>query len=108
MRTLSPDITERATLAEFLLDAIVDASDDAIITQSLAGAIVTWNAGAERIYGYPPDAMFGRSISRLVPPGMHDLMPGVMGRIQQGEDVVRYNTLHLTREGVTIDVSVTV
>ena len=58
----SPDITERAGLAQSHLAAIVDASDDAIIGQTLTGAIVGWNAAAERMYGYPSGAVIGRSI----------------------------------------------
>jgi PAS domain S-box-containing protein len=108
MRTQSPDTTERASLAQAQLAAIVDASDDAIISQTLTGAIVSWNSGAERIYGYPSEAMVGRSISVLVPPGMPDVMPEVLQRMQQGEHLERYDTIHITRDGASIDVSVTV
>ncbi|MEA2593222.1 MAG: hypothetical protein QOD62_3053, partial [Actinomycetota bacterium] len=108
MRTQSPDTTEQASLAQAQLAAIVDASDDAIISQTLTGAIVSWNSGAERIYGYPSDAMVGRSISVLVPPGMPDVMPEVLHRMQQGERLERYDTIHAARDGVYIDVSITV
>src|ERR1700704_1404594 len=108
MPARSADITEPVSLAQSQLAAIVDASDDAIISQTLTGAIVSWNSGAERIYGYPSDAMIGRSISLLVPPDMTDVMPEVLQRIQQGERLERYDTVHATRDGVRIDVSVTV
>jgi PAS domain S-box-containing protein len=108
MRARSPDIIERAGLAQLHLAAIVDASDDAIIGHTLTGAIVGWNAGAERIYGYPSGAVIGRSIGLLVPPGMRDVMPGVLQRMQQGQGLERYDTIHATRDGVRIDVSITV
>jgi PAS domain S-box-containing protein len=108
VRTRSADITEPASLAQSQLAAIVDASDDAIISQTLTGAIVSWNSGAERIYGYPSDAMIGCSTSLLVPAGMPDVMPDVLQRIQRGERIERYDTIHATRNGVRIDVSITV
>src|SRR6202011_1694666 len=108
MHTQPPDTTERASLAQAQLAAIVDASDDAIISQTLTGAIVSWNSGAQRIYGYPSDAMVGRSNDVLVPPGMPDVMPEVLQRMQQGERLERYDTIHATRDGVHIDVSITV
>jgi len=104
----SPDIIERAGLAQLHLAAIVDASDDAIIGQTLTGAIVGWNAAAERMYGYPSGAVIGRSIGLLVPPGMPDVMPEVLQRMQQGVGLERYDTIHATREGIRIDVSITV
>jgi len=104
----SPDIIERSGLAQSHLAAIVDASDDAIIGHTLTGAIVGWNAGAERIYGYPSGAVIGRSIGLLVPPGVPDLMPDVLREVQQGRGLLRYNTIHATRDGARIDVSITV
>ena len=103
----TPDITDHASLAQSQLDAIVDASDDAIITQTLRGAIVSWSSGAERMYGYPSDAMIGRLISVLVPPGLPDVMPDVLQRMAHAQRAERFETVHATREGVEIDVSIT-
>jgi len=107
MRSGSPDITEQASLAQSRLAAIIEASDDAIITQALNGAIASWNSGAEHMYGYPSDAMVGRPISILVPPGLPDVMPDVLQRIAQGAHVGRFDTVHATSTGVEIDVSIT-
>src|SRR5438105_4731245 len=107
MRSGSLDITEQASLAQSRLSAITEASDDAIITQSLNGAIVSWSSGAEHMYGYPSDAMIGRPISILVPPGLPDVMPDVLQRIAQGAHVGRFDTVHATSTGVEIDVSIT-
>src|SRR5438445_7688829 len=103
----SPDVTEQVSLAQSQLAAIVDASDDAIITQTLNGAIVSWNSGAERMYGYPSDAMIGRPISVLVPRGLPDVMPDVLRRIAHAQCVERFDAIHATSTGIEIDVSIT-
>src|SRR5713226_8645830 len=107
MRSGFPDIAEQATLAQSQLAAIVDASDDAIITQTLNGAIRSWNSGAQRMYGYPPDAMIGRTISVLVPPGLPDVMPDMLQRMANDARVERFDTVHFTSKGIEIDVSIT-
>src|SRR6266550_5110350 len=107
MRSGSPDITEQASLAKSQLAAIVEASDDAIITHALNGAIVSWNSGAERMYGYPSGAMIGRPISILVPPGLPDVMPDVLQGIANAQRVERFDTVHTTSTGIEIDVSIT-
>jgi PAS domain S-box-containing protein len=107
MRSGIPDIAEQASLAQSQLAAIVEASEDAIITHALDGAIVSWNSGAERMYGYPCEAMIGRPISVLVAPGLPDVMPDVLQRIVHAGRVERFDTLHATSTGVEIDVSIT-
>jgi PAS domain S-box-containing protein len=107
MRSGFPDIAEQANLAQSQLAAIVEASDDAIITQALDGAIVSWNSGAERMYGYPSDAMIGRPISVLVAPGLPDVMPDVLQRIVCAARVERFDTVHANSKGSEIDVSIT-
>src|SRR3989440_5024932 len=107
MRSGFPDITEQASLAQSQLAAIVEASDDAIITHALDGAIVSWSSGAERMYGYPSNAMIGRPISVLVPPGLPDVMPDVLERIANAQGVERFDTVHATSRGIEIDVSIT-
>jgi PAS domain S-box-containing protein len=107
VRSGSPDVSDQASFAQSQLAAIVEASDDAIITHALDGAIVSWNSGAERMYGYPSDAMIGRPISLLVPPGLPDVMPDVLERIANAQRVERFDTVHATSTGVEIDVSIT-
>lgn len=107
MRGGSPDVSEQASLAPSQLAAIVEASDDAIITHALDGAIVSWNSGAERMYGYPSHAMIGHPISILVPPGLPDVMPDVLERIANTHCVERFDTVHATSKGTEIDVSIT-
>jgi PAS domain S-box-containing protein len=102
-----PDTSEQGSLTQSQLAAIVEASDDAIFTHALNGAIVSWNSGAERMYGYPSDAMIGRPTSMLLPPGLPDVMPDVLRRIARTRCAERFDTVHATRTGIEIDVSIT-
>ena len=79
------------------LAAIVESSDDAIISKTVEGTITSWNRGAEQVYGYRADEAIGRSISMLVPPG-HDDMPEIMARIPRGESTDHYETQRRTKE----------
>jgi PAS domain-containing protein len=69
------------------LAAIVESSDDAIISKTLEGVITSWNEGAQRIYGYSAEEAIGRPISMLVPPEHPDEVPGILEKIRRGEKV---------------------
>ncbi|HKW27193.1 MAG TPA: PAS domain S-box protein, partial [Terriglobales bacterium] len=69
------------------LAAIVESSDDAILSKDLDGIIHSWNKGAERIYGYSAAEMMGRHVSSLVPPGYPDDTPEIMRRLRLGERI---------------------
>jgi PAS domain S-box-containing protein len=90
------------------LAAIVDSSDDAIIGKTLDGTIVSWNPGAERIYGYRADEIIGRSISVLVPPDHPDELPPIFERLRNGERIDHYETTRIRKDGRRITVSVTI
>ncbi|MBI3271335.1 MAG: PAS domain S-box protein [Planctomycetes bacterium] len=90
------------------LAALVDSCDDAIIAKDLDGRITSWNAAAERIYGYPAAEVLGRSLSFLVPPDRPDELPDIHRRILAGEPVEHFETVRLRKDGRPIDVSVTV
>ena len=104
------DISERKQTEEALLRlaAIVDSSDDAIIGKTMDTTIVSWNRGAERIYGYTAAEVIGRPISVLVPPGSENEVPAIMERLRRGEKVEHYETKRQRKDGTVIDVSVTV
>ena len=89
------------------LAAIVESSDDAIISKNLDGIITTWNRGAEKVFGYTADEMIGTSIMRLIPADRHDDESHIIGRIKQGLSVEHFETERLTKNGRLIDVSVT-
>jgi PAS domain S-box-containing protein len=87
------------------LAAIVESSEDAIIGKSLDGAILTWNRGAERMYGYSTDEVIGRPISMLVPPSRPDELPRLITRIERGEDIEPIETTRTRKDGSEIEVS---
>jgi two-component system sensor kinase FixL len=111
------DITERKA-AEFSLResehrsrslaAIVESSDDAIISNSLEGVVTSWNKSAERMFGYTADEMIGQSILRLANPSHGDEMIEILDRIKRGLRVDHYETKRRRRDGSTVYVSLTV
>lgn len=91
-----------------LLTSIVENSDDAIISKNLDGFIVSWNAGAERLFGYKPEEIIGRHVTTLMPPARVDEEPGIIERIRRGERIEHYETVRRRKDGVDIDISLTV
>ena len=104
------DITERKRLEEKTahLAAIVESSDDAIISKTLSGEIVSWNRAAERIYGYTAEEAIGRPVSILVPEGLDDELPGILLKIGDSETVEHYETLRRRKDGEIIRVSLSI
>jgi PAS domain S-box-containing protein len=97
--------------AEFLaqhLAAIVESSDDAIISKDLDGTIQTWNRGAERVFGYSADEVIGKPVTVLMPPERIDEEPGILARIRRGERIDHYETVRRRKDGSLIDISLTV
>src|SRR5262245_17380580 len=90
------------------LAAIVESSDDAIISKDLDGVIVTWNAGAQRIFGYTAEEAIGRSVTMLIPTERHDEEPGILERIRRGDRIDHYETVRVRRDGERIVISLTV
>ena len=91
-----------------LLAAIVESSDDAIVSKDLNGIIATWNRGAERLFGYSADEAIGQPMPMLIPPERHDEEAEIIGRIRRGERVEHYETVRRRKDGSLIDVSLTV
>jgi PAS domain S-box-containing protein len=99
---------ERKRAEELYLAAIVQASEDAIIGKTLDGTIVSWNKGAEKMYGYKREEILGHSIAVLLPPGKPDELPGIMKQLRRGRRVESYETTRVHKDGHLIDVSVTI
>ncbi len=91
-----------------ILAAIVESSDDAIIGETLHGVITSWNAGAERLYGYTAEQMVGRSISRLVPLDRPDELQKILASVTKGVRVGHLETKRTHKDGRLIDVSLSV
>jgi two-component system CheB/CheR fusion protein len=104
------DITERKRAEETnrRLAAIIESSGDAIISKDLDGIVTSWNKEAERLFGFGADEIIGKPITVLVPPNRHNEELGIIKRLQQGERVLRYETVHLRKDGTALDVSLAV
>ena len=90
------------------LAAIVESSDEAIISKDLNSIITSWNSGAEKLYGYTSGDMVGTSILRLIPADQQDEENQILGNIKRGKSVERFETLRQARDGRLIDVLITV
>lgn len=94
--------------ARELLAAIVDSSDDAIISKTLDGIITSWNKSAERLFGYSADEAIGRPVTMLIPPDQLDEEPKILGRIRQGERIDHYETVRRRKDGSHLNISLTI
>jgi len=102
------DVRRLGSWAPEYLAAIVDSTDDAVIGKTLDGTIISWNKGAERIYGYAANEVIGRPISILIPLDRANELPAILARIARGERIDHYLTKRTRKDGRVIDVSVTI
>ena len=100
--------TKRAERNNRLLSAIVDSSDDAIISKDLNGTIMSWNSGAERLFGYPAAEAIGMSVMTLIPEDRLDEEPRILGRLRRGERVDHFETVRRKKDGTLLDISLTI
>jgi PAS domain S-box-containing protein len=98
----------RIEAERLLLATVVASSHDAILTKTLDGTITSWNAGAERLYGYTAREAIGRPVTLIIPPDQPDEFPAIMARLQRGERVDHYETVRRHKDGRRIDISLTV
>jgi hypothetical protein len=91
-----------------LLSAIVDSSDDAIISKDLDGIITSWNKSAERLFGYTAEEAIGQPITILIPPDRQNEEPEIISRIRKGERVDHIETVRMRKDGSLIDLSLTI
>ncbi|WHZ27868.1 MAG: putative histidine-kinase [Nitrospira sp.] len=104
------DITDlrEAQQAQARLAAIVTYSDDAIISKDLNGIIMSWNRGAERLFGYTEQEAIGRSVTMLMPLERMNEEPEILARIRRGESIEHYETVRRRKDGTLLDISLTV
>ena len=98
----------KSQLAIEQLAAVVETSQDGIITIDLNGTITSWNKGAERIYGYEANEVFGKPLNLLIPPDRPDEEPLILERLRHGQRIEHYETVRLCKDGNLIDVSLSV
>ncbi|MGH8728786.1 MAG: PAS domain S-box protein [Burkholderiales bacterium] len=104
------DITERKQAAEARarLAAIVESSDDAIISKDLNGVITSWNEGAEQLFGYTAQEAIGKPVALLIPPDRLHEGPAILERLKRGERVEHFETIRLRKDGTALDISLTI
>lgn len=104
------DITERKRAEEVsaVLSAIVTSSPDAIVSKTLEGIVTSWNASAERLFGYSAEEMIGRPILRLIPPERHNEEAHILARLRAGEGIEHYETVRTRKDGSFLEVSLTI
>ena len=104
------DLIERkqAEIAMQHLGAIVDSSDDAIVSKNLDGIITSWNRGAQRLFGYTTDEVVGKPVTILIPPDRQDEEPNILRRIRSGEHVDHFETVRQRKDGTPIDISLSI
>jgi two-component system CheB/CheR fusion protein len=105
---LDPTLIDSDDLAMRRLAAIIESSDDAIVSKDLNGIITSWNAGAQRLFGYTAEEIVGKSILTLIPPERQHEEPGILARIRRGERIDHYETVRRKKDGTSFDISVTV
>jgi PAS domain S-box-containing protein len=107
---IARDITEHhhAERISRLLGAIVDSSDDAIISKNLDGIITSWNKGAERLFGYTADEIVGKPVTMLIPSDRLNEEPQIIARLKKGERVDHFETIRRRKDGSLLDISLTI
>jgi PAS domain S-box-containing protein len=98
----------RADEAQARLAAIVESSQDAIVSKTLEGVIRTWNAGAERLFGYTAAEAVGRPITIVIPPERQDEEEMILGQIAAGRAIEHYETVRVAKDGRRLDISLSV
>ncbi|MBV8910374.1 MAG: PAS domain S-box protein, partial [Gammaproteobacteria bacterium] len=91
-----------------LLAAIVQSSDDAIVSKTLEGKILSWNAGATRVFGYQPEEVIGKPITIIIPPELYDEERRILAKVRSGERIDHFDTVRIAKDGRRLSISLTV
>jgi PAS domain S-box-containing protein len=102
------EVAEDPELRLAYLGAVVEASNDAIVSKALDGTVTSWNASAERIFGYGSEEIVGKNIRTLIPADLQDEEDEILARIRGGEYIEHYETVRITKDGRRLDVSLSI
>jgi PAS domain S-box-containing protein len=103
-----PALRLKADKAIGLLAAIIDSSDDAIISKTLQGVITSWNAGAERLFGFTAEEAIGQPITMIIPLDRRDEETTILARLGRGERIEHFDTVRLRKDGTKVEISLTI
>ena len=95
-------------IQQALLAAIVESSDDAIVSKTLQGRILSWNAGASRIFGYTAAEAIGQPITMIIPPELHDEERRILDQVRRGERIEHFDTIRVAKDGRRLHISLAV
>ncbi len=98
----------RGTSSRYRLGAIVESSDDAIVSKNLYGIVTSWNPGAERIFGWKASEAVGQSITMIIPPELLHEEAEIMRKLRAGERIEHFDTIRVTKSGRRVNVSITI
>src|ERR1700746_620282 len=103
-------IEEHKTMEKqiYELAAIVESSDDAIVSKTLEGIVTSWNKGAERLFGYRAEEIIGQPVARLIPEDRLEEEAEILARLRRGERIDHYETMRRHKDGRLVDVSLTI
>jgi PAS domain S-box-containing protein len=103
-----PALRLKADKAIGLLAAIVDSSDDAIISKTLEGVVTSWNAGAERLFGYTAQEAIGQPISMIIPRDRLDEEKTILAKLRRGEPIEHFDTIRVRKDGTQLEISLSI
>jgi PAS domain S-box-containing protein len=103
-----PELRLKADKAIGLLAAIVDSSEDAIISKTLEGVITSWNTGAEQLFGYTAEETIGQPISMIIPHERRDEEISILARLRQGQRIDHFDTIRVRKDGSKLEISLTI
>ncbi len=98
----------QADKAQRLLAAIIESSDDAIVSKDLNGIVTSWNGAAERLFGYRPEEIIGKPITTIIPPELLSDEDMILGKIRSGEKIEHFETVRMTKSGERVEVSLSI
>ena len=107
-RHLTTEAVRQAERNASLLASIIESSDDAIVSKNLEGIIMSWNQGAERLFGYTAAEAIGKSINMLIPPDLLSEEPRILARLRRGERVDHFETIRVRKDGSRLNISLTI
>ena len=106
-RRITAPVLDELSQSRALLAAIVESSEDAIISKTLDGIVMSWNGGAERLFGYAASEAIGRPVTIIIPPDREDEERAILERLRRGERIENFETVRQTKDGRCIDISLT-